>query len=113
MKDKERYMKLYILIARKFSHFIGFIFVDNTNLGEIYLHRESVLIKDTITNAQSGINLWESYLKIARGAISPEKSFVYMISFKFLANGSYKYKSIELIAEILLVRTEYNIRELL
>ena len=36
------------------------------------------MIKEIIGKAQEGIDLWKGCLKTTRGAIHPEKSFVYV-----------------------------------
>ena len=52
-------------------------------------------------------------MKTIEGVIRPDKSFMYLISFVFRANGSSKFKKVANLIEFLLVQNEFNEREML
>ena len=70
-------------------------------------------IKEVVELMQGTINLWENSLKVTKGAIRPDKSFIYPFSFKFKSNGEYQYEKVQDLDLKLLVRNKYRESEIL
>ena len=66
-----------------------FTSVDDTDIVKRYLTRTEITIEDIYISMHKSINRWEGVLKSTRGAIRPNKSFVFPISFKYDDQGDY------------------------
>ena len=62
---------------------------------EGYLTSTERTIEDIYIIMQKSINRWEGGIKSSRGAIIPNKSFVYSISFKWDDQGEYSFENTE------------------
>ena len=91
--------------------FVGFAFVDDTDLAEGDLKLAHLDIEDVFRNMQSAIDSWEGGLKTTGGAIRPDKSFAYPISFSFKPSGEYYYDKVEDMHQTLTVKNHEDIRE--
>ena len=60
---------------------------------------------------QRGINSWEGGIKATGGAIRPDKSFVYPISFDWDEHGAYEFHEPDPETHPLTVRNEFNVEE--
>ena len=68
-------------------------FVNNTNIVEVHLTKTEITIENVYISMQKSINGWEGLLKATGGAIRPDKSFVYPISFIWYDRGDYSFKN--------------------
>jgi hypothetical protein len=77
--------------------FVGYSFVDDTDLGICGDHANYL---EVVEDMQRSMNYWEGGLRATGGAIAPEKTFWYLIDYKW-TNGVPSYKSaLECPAEI-------------
>jgi hypothetical protein len=77
--------------------FVGYSFVDDTDLGICGNHVDYL---EVVEDMQRSMNCWEGGLRATGGAIAPEKTFWYLIDYKW-TNGIPAYKSaLECPAEI-------------
>ena len=90
---------------------VGFAFVDDTDLAVGDLRRAELDINDIFDDAQKAIDSWEGGLKATGGAIRPDKSFVYPISFAFKPSGEYYFEKVEDMEHTLTVRNHEDTRE--
>jgi hypothetical protein len=98
-------------IAREHSHIVGFAFVDDTDLPTADFRQDNITIGDIFRKMQDGIDRWEGGLKATGGAIVPEKSWAYPISFNWKPSGQWYYESIDDIDMDLSVKDEYGHRQ--
>jgi len=90
MKEKG-YGLVYISpISRSKTSFSGYTFVDNTDLLQVLPLASRQMLETTM---QDAVDTWEKGLKITGGAIVPDKTFWYLIDFKWV-NGDWSYKTI-------------------
>jgi hypothetical protein len=82
-------------ISKTLSHFVGYAFVDNTDLIQFDARDQNMSTEEVMDKMQDAINRWEGGLKATGGAIVPQKSFVYPIAFDFNDAGDWRYKSTE------------------
>ena len=79
------------ITGRKIS-FVGYAFVDDTDLGvtdnSIWYDESKTNIFDAI---QESVRLWEGFIRVSGGAIRPDKSHWYLIDFEW-ENGNWFYK---------------------
>jgi hypothetical protein len=66
--------------------FVGYSFVDNTDL----LQSNGDNSTNTVIRLQEAIDTWEGVLKATGGALGPDKSYWYLVSFKW-CNGKWFY----------------------
>jgi hypothetical protein len=78
-------------ISQDTLQFIGYAFVDDTDVIESKLNRNYA---EVVKNLQQAVDTWEGGLKATCGAIVPEETFWYLIDFKW-NSGSWYYKSID------------------
>ena len=95
------------------DNIVGFAFVDDTDIIEGDLTSTGITINDVAQSMQSAIDRWEGGLKTTGGAIRPDKSFVYPISFTWDEKGNYTFESIEDINQPLTVKNHDDVREVL
>ena len=76
-------MKFKTPISNKRSKLVGFIFVNDIDLYEGKLYDSNFLIHEVLDEVQKSIDYWEGSLTTIGGAIHPDKSFIYPISFSF------------------------------
>jgi hypothetical protein len=80
-------------ISNQDIRFVGYSFVDDTDL--IQTPRNAAeTCQDVIDGIQHSLNTWEGGLRATGGAIVPEKSYWYLINFKW-KNGNWHYCPIE------------------
>lgn len=75
--------------------FVGFAFVDDTDLVQGGLRMAMIDIEQVFKDMQEAIDCWEGGLKTTGGAIRPDKSFAYPISFVFKPSGEYEFEKVE------------------
>jgi hypothetical protein len=72
--------------------FVGYAFVDDTDLGvtdnSIWYDESKTNIFDAI---QESVRLWEGFIRVSGGAIRPDKSHWYLVDFDW-NNGNWSYK---------------------
>jgi hypothetical protein len=71
--------------------FVGYSFVDDTDLGICGKHLTDHA--EVAADMQRSIDCWEGGLRATGGAIAPEKTFWYLIDYKW-TNGIPSYKSV-------------------
>ena len=91
--------------------FVGYSFVDDTDLIQTARHpQESEL--SVASEMQRAINTWEGCIRATGGAIVPEKSFWYLVGFKW-TEGCWSYKDELEAPAVLSVRdSDGNVMEL-
>ena len=62
------------------SDFVGFAFVDDTNLGICASHLTSP--EQVVAKMQHSLDHWEGGLKATGGANAPEKTFWHLLAYK-------------------------------
>lgn len=78
------------LCPDKSVHFVGYSFVDDTDL---IVSRPGSSAMETASQMQSALDAWEGGIRGTGGAIVPEKSFWYLVSFAWKA-GVWSYNTI-------------------
>ena len=115
MRDADHGIYLQSPLSQEDDHFVGFAFVDDTDIVEGYLKTADFTIYDIMTSMQEAVNRWEGGLKATGGAIRPDKSFIYPIDFKFDQRGVCSHKLPEEINSEITVRdhndTRYPLRQ--
>jgi hypothetical protein len=90
---------------------VGFAFVDDKDL----LRASSVGRKtcgEVAQEMQQGLDLWEGLLKATGGALVPEKSYWYLIDFKW-KDGGWKYATTEETQFELTMKDKDDVRHIL
>jgi hypothetical protein len=72
---------------------VGFAFVDDKDLLRASKPGEKTYA-EVAEDMQNGLDLWEGLLKATGGALVPDKSYWYLIDFKW-KNGAWKYTTME------------------
>ena len=90
---------------------VYFVFVNDSDLVDGNLITDYDNITEVAKSMQSTIDTWEDTLKVTGGAIQPDKSFAYPLSFKFKPNRDCKYKPVEETDIELSVCNEFGERE--
>ena len=98
-------------ISKEKFHFVGYAYVDDTDLVEFNNQDPNILIDEVMENIQSDIDRWEGGLKASGGALVPAKSWVYPISFKFDEEGAWAYESIDEIDTSITVKDNEDQRQ--
>ena len=111
MRTQGHGIKYTTPLTRENDDFIGFAFVDDTDLVSGNLKSTTLDIEDVFIDMQEMINCWEGGLKTTGGAIRPDKSFAYPISFQFKPSGEYYFEKVEDIDLSLSVKDHQDIRE--
>jgi len=75
-------------VSRDLIQFVGYSFVDDTNLIQTSQTIHSMATK-TLPCMQAALDLWNQVLSTTRGTLVPEKSFWYSIDFKW-TSGRWK-----------------------
>jgi hypothetical protein len=78
-------------ISRETISFVGYAFVDDTDV--IVSNSRMNSFQDTLSTLQMAVDTWEGGLKATCGALVPEKTFWYLIDFKW-SSGKWYYKPI-------------------
>jgi hypothetical protein len=81
------------LLSNMTFQLVGFAFVDDKDLLRMgNLHIDT--FTDVADEMQDGLDLWEGLIKATGGALVPEKSFWYLIDFKW-SKGKWRYATVE------------------
>lgn len=80
-------------ISKEHSHSVGFSFVDDTDLKQFDMRDHKITTQEVMEEMQRAINRWEGGLKATGGAIRPDKSWVYPITFHFDDSGQWHYSN--------------------
>jgi Reverse transcriptase (RNA-dependent DNA polymerase) len=81
-------IKITSCISGDYLHFVGYSFVDDTDLVEF---AEKVTTAHEVANAmQESIDAWEAGIRATGGAIVPEKSHWYLVTYRW-QNGRWRY----------------------
>ncbi len=79
-------------MSKETVSFVVYAFVDDT---DVIVSKPNInAFQEAITNLQNAVNTWEGGLKATCGAIVPEKTFWYLVDFKW-NSGRWVYKSLE------------------
>jgi hypothetical protein len=95
LRTADKGAHLLSAISKERAHFVGFAFVDDTDLLTFRADDFNITADEIFDDMQESIDRWEEGLRITGGAIVPLKSWVYPISFEFLEDGRWKYTSLE------------------
>ena len=68
-------------------------------------------IDDVFDSMQEAVDRWEGGLTTTGGAIRPDKSFAYPISYQFAPSGEYEYEKVENFDRTLTVKDHTGKRE--
>jgi hypothetical protein len=91
LREKGFGCKLICPLSSEYFRFVGYAFVDDTDLiqSQLVEHPEQARI-----NLQQAIDTWEASLKATCGAIVPEKTVWWLVSFKW-SGTTWEYASIQ------------------
>jgi hypothetical protein len=90
MRSKGFGLKFISPISSTQVRFSGYAFVNDTDLLQVISALQQYGF--AISSLQQAIDTWEGGLKVAGGALVPEKTFWYLIDFEW-KNGEWSYKS--------------------
>ena len=110
MRSLQHGIKYRTPLSLEDDSIVGFAFVDDTDLAVGDLRQAHIDISDVFIEAQRTIDSWEGGLKTTGGAIRPDKSFVYPISFAFKPSGEYYFEKVADMDKSLTVRDHEDIR---
>jgi hypothetical protein len=79
-------------LSKSEINFVGYAFVDDTDLIESKINESRAQV--ATDQLQQAVDTWEGGLKATCGALVPEKTFWYLIDFKWIS-GSWFYQSID------------------
>ena len=111
MRTRGHGVKYRSPISLEKDDFVGFTFADDTDLVAGDLKLATLDIEDAFVEMQEMIDCWEGGLKATGGAIRPDKSFAYPISFAFKPSGECYFEKVEDLEGRLSVKNHANIRE--
>ena len=103
LKEQDYGAKITSTITKESSKTIGSIFVDDTDLVKDSLNSSLLVIDDIAAKLQNTINWWEGCIKFTGRVIRREKSFAYLLDYKFKLNGEVylnKPESLEINLEV-------------
>lgn len=100
-------------ISKEPAHFVGFAFVDDTDLITFNAADITITTDEIFDSMQESIDRWEAGLKATGGAIVPNKSWVYPITFEFDSEGMWKYTPVDEIDREFSVLDHAGIRQVL
>jgi hypothetical protein len=83
LRSKGYGLKLITPISHKPILFVGYSFVDDTDI----IQSDDSSTQDTVRKLQGAVDTWEGSLKVTGGALGLDKSYWYLISFKW--NGGF------------------------
>jgi hypothetical protein len=81
-------IKITSCISGDYLHFVGYCFVDDTDLVEFPANPVSA--QEVAVSMQQAVDAWEAGIRAGGGAIVPEKSHWYLIDYKW-ANGIWTF----------------------
>jgi hypothetical protein len=81
-------IKISSCISGEYLHFVGYSFVDNTDLVEF--PEETTTADQVAQSMQESIDAWEAGIRATGGAIVPDKSHWYLITYRW-ENGRWRY----------------------
>lgn len=113
MRTAGNTLKFETPLSQEKDEIVGFAFVDNTDIVAGDLSSTSLTFEEVAHSMQEGIDCWEGGLKATGGAIRPDKSFVYPISFSWDEKGNYSFDSVDHLNHHFTVENEFGIRETL
>ena len=113
LRKKGHGAKFLSPLSKHLTHIVGFAFVDDTDLLTFDMFDETKSWENLSECMQEAIDRWEGGLKTTGGAIVPEKSWVFPISFKFDNKGSASYKTLAEIDTTFTVLNQDDSREVL
>ena len=111
MRTRGHGIKYQTPLSYEKDELVGFAFVDDTDLVEGDLKIANLDIADLFEDMQETIDCWEGGVKTTGGAIRPDKSFAYPISFDFKPSGEYFFEKVEDLGFKLTVKNHEDIRE--
>jgi hypothetical protein len=82
-----------ITYIRQGFHFVGYAFIDDTDLIQSYSDQQS--IEEVISEMQQSLDTWEGGLHATGGAIAPGKSFWTMVAFHWSSGNWWHLKNNE------------------
>ena len=89
MRRKGYGIYLHNPISHERFHFVGYAFVDDTDL--VFSDNPNQPVSPSIVDVlQEGMNWWEGLVTTTAGAVEPEKSHWYLIDFEW-SNGAWEY----------------------
>jgi hypothetical protein len=103
-------IKITSCISGNNLHFVGYSFVDDTDLVEF--PNEITTAQAVAINMQGAVDAWEAGIKSTGGAIVPTKSHWYLISYKW-QNGQWRYSKKTEDPFDLTVMDEHGVRHIL
>jgi Reverse transcriptase (RNA-dependent DNA polymerase) len=81
-------IKIISCISGDYLHFVGYCFVDDTDLVEF---PGEITTAETVANSiQQAVDAWEAGIRATGGAIVPDKSHWYLIAYKW-EGGAWRY----------------------
>ncbi len=90
-KKKEHGVRIMTPISKINMHLAGLLFVDNTDL--IHLHtRKTETALEAMSALQDTVTNWGRLLMGSGSALKPAKCFYHLILFKWMADGTWRYK---------------------
>ena len=80
-------------ISQHLSYYMGYAYVDDTDLVEYQANDPTIIIDEVMNKMQRVIDRWEGGLTSTGGALVLEKCWVYPISFQFDKEGDWSYET--------------------
>jgi len=77
------YTTVIAAISLQQCHIVGFAFVDDTDLCIVGPH---ITINNVVHQMQAAVNNWEGYLRATGGALVPNKSFWYLLEYRYIGD---------------------------
>ena len=91
-------------------HIVGYAFVDDVDLIESTRNDTDTWV-EVAKRMQDALTLWEGVLSATGGALVPDKSFWYLVGFKWSSSGNHSYIPKEDLTAVLKVKNSHGIIE--
>jgi hypothetical protein len=86
LRAKKLGLQILSPISKKTLTFVGYSFVDDSDL----VQSDGDTVENTTGKLQLSVDTWEGGLKVTGGALGPDKSYWYLLSFKW-SGGRWSY----------------------
>ncbi len=91
-KKKGHGIRLKTPITKKKLHLAGLLFVDDTDLKHLNTTKTETTT-EALAALQGAVMNWGRLLIVSGGALKPAKYFYHLISFQWMADGTWRYNA--------------------